>query len=210
MLRTRSCQLYVRLCLLRHFHVIMSPCFDMEMTRRNWCLTLAAAPQVAAALQYAHTMAAAPGAQFQFLDPEAAREIDSVVCQIIPSTDGPGAREAGVIYFIDRALATFASDDREAYRSGMSDLQHKRKELFPGSASFASLDNEQQIALLRIIENSAFFELLRTHTVFGFLGNPSYGGNRGEVGWRQIGFDMRMSYEHPFGFYDAQAPVRSK
>ena len=27
--------------------------------------------------------------------------------QIVPSDDTPGAREAGVIYFIDRALATF-------------------------------------------------------------------------------------------------------
>ncbi|PYT19675.1 MAG: hypothetical protein DMG57_44565 [Acidobacteria bacterium] len=33
--------------------------------------------------------------------------IAAIANQIIPSNDGPGAREAGVIYFIDRALSTF-------------------------------------------------------------------------------------------------------
>ena len=40
-------------------------------------------------------------------------------------------------------------------------------------------------------------------TVLGFLGNPSYGGNRGEMGWKQIGFEHDMAYDPPFGYYDA-------
>ncbi len=129
--------------------------------------------------------------------------IEAIAAQIIPSTGGPGARETGVIYFIDRALATFAADEYEAYRAGMEQLQRKRTELFPGSASIASLTSEQQIALVRTIETSDFFELLRIHTVLGYLGNPSYGGNRGKAGWRQIGFEDRMAWEPPFGYYDA-------
>lgn len=125
------------------------------------------------------------------------------MAQIIPSTDGPGAREAGVIYFIDRALSTFAVDDREAYRTGMAEAQEKRKELFPNSTTIASLTDQQQITLVRNIETTSFFELLRTHTVLGFLGNPSYGGNREQVGWHAIGFEDRMSYQPPFGYYDA-------
>jgi len=41
-------------------------------------------------------------------------------------------------------------------------------------------------------------------TVLGFQGNPSYGGNRGEDGWHQIGFENLMTYQPRFGYYDAQ------
>jgi gluconate 2-dehydrogenase gamma chain len=166
---------------------------------------MAAWPEVLAAQQHAHNAGNTPTTPFETLDADIAAEIDALAAQIIPSTNGPGAREAGVIYFIDRALSTFARDDREAYRAGIAQLQQKRKELFPESAAFASLTGEQQIALIRAVETSAFFELLRTHTVLGFLGDPSYGGNRGKVGWHQIGFDDRMAYEPPFGYYDAEA-----
>lgn len=138
-----------------------------------------------------------------------AAEIDAITARIIPSaaqdSGGPGAREAGVIYFIDRALSTFASDQRDAYRTGVAELQRKRQELFPNSTAIASLTDEQQIALIRSIEDSSFFELLRTHTVLGFLGNPSYGGNRDKTGWHQIGFEDRMAWKPPFGYYDAEA-----
>lgn len=156
------------------------------------CLAVAAWPDV---------LSAAP--RLETLDSGEAAEIEAIAAQIIPSTGGPGAREAGVIYFIDRALSTFAADDREAYRTGMAEIQRRRKELFPGSISITALNNEQQISLIRAIEKSDFFELLRLHTVLGFLASPSYGGNRGKVGWKQIGFEDHMTYQHPFGYYDA-------
>jgi len=141
---------------------------------------------------------------FQTLNPAMVAEIDAITAQILPSTDGPGAREAGVIYFIDRALATFDSDLRDAYRVGMAEIQQKRKAMFPASASIAGLTNERQIGLIHAIESTEFFELLRTHTLYGFLGHPSYGGNRGRAGWELIGFEDRMAFEPPFGYYDAQ------
>ena len=155
-------------------------------------------------------MAAQAGGHFETLDAETAAEVEALTAQIIPSTDGPGAREAGVIYFIDRALATFARDDREAYREGMAQVQAKRSKLFPSSSSIRALSAEQQMALMQAIETSEFFELLRTYTVLGFLGNPSYGGNRDKVGWRQIGFEDRMIWEPPFGYYDAEAAKGAK
>jgi gluconate 2-dehydrogenase gamma chain len=171
---------------------------------------MAAWADVLSAQQHAQTAAVSATPRFETLDPATAAEIEAIANQIIPSTDGPGAREAGVIYFIDRALSTFAADDREAYRTGMALLQQKRLDLFPNSTTIASLNNQQQIALIRSIEASEFFELLRTHTVLGFLGNPSYGGNRGEIGWKQIGFEDRMMYQPPFGYYDAQVNGEKK
>jgi gluconate 2-dehydrogenase gamma chain len=178
----------------------------MQSTRRLWlsqCAGIAALAEVAAAQQHAHeAVQASTTPAFQALDPETAAEIDAITSQIIPSTDGPGAREAGVVFFIDRALATFDADLRDSYRTGMAGVQQKRKELFPGSGSVAGLSSDQQIQLMHSIEGSEFFELLRTHTLYGFLGNPSYGGNRDRVGWNLIGFDNRMAYRPPFGYYD--------
>jgi gluconate 2-dehydrogenase gamma chain len=151
-------------------------------------------------------LSAAP--RFETLDAGEAAEIEAIAAQIIPSTGGPGAREAGVIYFIDRALSTFASDDREAYRAGMGEIHRRRKELFPGSTSIASLSSEKQITLIHAVEKSDFFELIRTHTILGFLASPSYGGNRGEVGWKQMGFEDLMAYQYPFGYYDAEEGAR--
>jgi gluconate 2-dehydrogenase gamma chain len=184
----------------------------MNSTRRQWlstCTALAALPEVLSALQHAHAVKESSTAKFETLDPATAGEIEAIAAQIIPSVDGPGAREAGVIYFIDRALSTFAADDLDTYRTGMLDLQQKRRELFPDSTAIAALTPEQQITLIRAVEASIFFDLLRTHTVLGFLGNPSYGGNRGGVGWQQIGFEGRMSYQPPFGYYDAEEAAKT-
>jgi gluconate 2-dehydrogenase gamma chain len=179
----------------------------MQSTRRLWlsqCVGVAALAEIASAQQHAHeAVESSTPPAFQTLDAVTAAELDAITSQIIPSTDGPGAHEAGIVYFIDRALATFDSDLRESYRAGMASVQQKRKELFPGSASVAALKSEQQIQLIHAIEKTDFFELLRTHTLYGFLGNPSYGGNRDNVGWRLIGFEDRGAFQPPFGYYDA-------
>jgi gluconate 2-dehydrogenase gamma chain len=179
----------------------------MQSTRRLWlsqCVGVAALAEIASAQQHAHEAAqSSTPPPFQTLDAVTAAELDAITSQIIPWTDGPGAHEAGIVYFIDRALATFDSDLRESYRTGMASVQQKRKELFPGSASVAALKSEQQIQLIHAIEKTDFFELLRTHTLYGFLGNPSYGGNRSKVGWKLIGFEDRGAFQPPFGYYDA-------
>jgi gluconate 2-dehydrogenase gamma chain len=178
----------------------------MQSTRRLWlsqCVGIAALADIAAAQQHALAAAQSPTAPpFQTLDPATAAEIDAITAQIIPSTDGPGAHEAGIVYFIDRALSTFDADLREAYRAGMTQVRQKREEIFPGSSSVAALTNDQQIRLIHAIESTDFFELLRTHTLYGLLGNPAYGGNRDRIGWKLIGFEDRMEYQPPFGYYD--------
>jgi len=175
-------------------------------TRRLWlsqCVGIAALADIAAAQQHAHeAVQSANPPPFQTLDPATAAELDAITSQIIPSTDGPGAHEAGVVYFIDRALSTFDANLRDDYHKGLAVVQQKRKEMFPASASIATLASPQQIQLIHAIEHTDFFQLLRTHTMYGFLGNPSYGGNRDRIGWKLIGFEDRMVFQHPFGYYD--------
>jgi gluconate 2-dehydrogenase gamma chain len=186
----------------------------MDLTRRHYLLgsiALASWPDIAAAQQHAHESLASPAApRLESFDPATAADVAAIANQIIPSADGPGAREAGVIYFIDRALSTFDAGKRETYHKGMQEVHELRKKMFPDSTSIAALAPEQQIELIRAIETSEFFELLRTHTVLGFLGSPSYGGNRNQVGWKHIGFDDRMAFEPPFGYYDAEARTSEK
>lgn len=155
------------------------------------------------AQQHAHdVMRSAKPAAFSVLSATEAREIEALASQIIPTDDSPGAREAGVIYFIDRALATFDADKRALYIDGMKHAQAARLELFPNSQSIAALEPARQIRLLQAIEKTAFFDLLRTHTIMGFFGNPSYGGNRDSAGWKLIGFEDQYHFEPPFGYYD--------
>ena len=64
--------------------------------------------EVAQAMERRMPAAQADGdAKLSFLSAAEAADIEAVAAQIIPTDDSPGAREAGVVYFIDRALATF-------------------------------------------------------------------------------------------------------
>ena len=177
----------------------------VPITRRQWLAASPFAAAIVAAQQHAHQAArSAPPPPLGILDPHEAKEIEAIAAQIIPADDTPGAREAGVSYFIDRALATFDQDKRAIYTDGLEDTQAKRVALFPGSKSIAALQPAEQIHLLQAIEKTAFFDLVRTHTVLAFFGDPKYGGNRDQIGWKLIGFENRFQFAPPFGYYDAE------
>jgi gluconate 2-dehydrogenase gamma chain len=180
----------------------------MDLSRRSWIvgsLGSTAFAAIAAAQEHAsRALKATTPVAFEFFDEATAAEISAISEQILPSDDGPGAKEAGVIYFIDRALTTFDSDKKDIYTKGLAVAQDVRRRLFPDSSSIASLSSEQQVRLLHTLDKSDFFEAVRIHTLMGFLGNPSYGGNKAKVGWKHIGFDDKMSFQPPFGFYDAE------
>jgi gluconate 2-dehydrogenase gamma chain len=162
-------------------------------------------PAILAAQNHAREAANSPSVVlFQFFSPQQAVEIEAAAAQIIPTDDTPGAREARVIYFIDRALVTFDRDKQPAYLQGIRELQAKTRELFPQAKSFAGLTSPQQIEILHAIQKTDFFELLRLHTIVGFFARPEYGGNHDQVGWKLIGLEDEMTYEPPFGYYDAE------
>jgi hypothetical protein len=139
-----------------------------------------------------------------------AAEIESVTVQIIPKDETPGAREAHCVYFIDRALSTFARDSQPAYVQGLRDLQAKVGQLYPGSAKFSALTSEQQIKTLTELEKTPFFNLVWTHTVIGFFARPEHGGNYNKIGWKLIGYDDSLNHKPPFGYYDAHPQPHRK
>jgi len=162
-------------------------------------------PEIVAAQEHAHqaTQSAVP-TKFEYLTPEQATEIEAIAAQIIPTDESPGAREARVIYFIDRALTTFDKDKQPVYVKGMKALDAKRKKMFKSSTKFSDLNPEQQIKVLKTFEKNEFFEQVRAHTIMGFLADPSYGGNYNKIGWNHIGFKDDFYYKPPFGYYDRE------
>src|SRR5215470_8917865 len=145
-------------------------------------------PAVLAAAQHAHNSAqSALPPRFEFFTQGLATEVDAVTARIIPSDQTPGAREAGVVYFIDRALITFARSEQKLYTEGMAELQARAHEMFPGLERFSVATAELQDEILRSLDKDSasvgrpfrparsgqsFFETLRQHTIAGVLIDP--------------------------------------
>lgn len=144
----------------------------------------------------------APPQVLQHFSVAQAADIDALSSRIIPTDDSPGAHEAGVVYFVDRTLMTFAKDQVPLFDEGLQSLAKTVKSKHGADATFAKLTAEQQDALIKGIENTGFFGALRFATVCGFLSLPKYGGNKDYVGWAYIGQDNVFENKPPFGWYD--------
>jgi gluconate 2-dehydrogenase gamma chain len=162
-------------------------------------------PAILKAQQHAHEMAASSQpAALQFFSADRAAEVEAIAAQIIPTDETPGAREAHIVYFIDRALTTFDRTHQADYTQGLVGLQARTKAMFPAAGKFSQLSSEQQVQLLNAIQHTEFFEMVRVHTIMGFLSNPEYGGNYNKAGWKLIGFEDNFYYQPPFGYYDSE------
>jgi gluconate 2-dehydrogenase gamma chain len=146
------------------------------------------------------------GESFANLTEDDAATIEAVAEQIIPADDSPGAREAGVIWFIDEFMGGNRAAMRPALEAGARDLDLRA----PGDSRFVDLTFEDQAAILRGIESSSFFSSVRFLTIAGMFAMPSHGGNRDKDGWAVIGFADRYAWKPPFGFYDAAANLSAR
>ena len=142
-------------------------------------------------------------AEFAFFTAEQAIEVEEMAAQIIPTDHTPGAREAHVVRFIDRVLVTFERARQADYTKGLTDLAKQTNRHFPNASRFSELTFDQQIQVLTAIEDTPFFNLVRTHTITGFFASPVHGGNHDKVGWQLLGYDDSLNHEPPFGYYDA-------
>jgi gluconate 2-dehydrogenase gamma chain len=113
--------------------------------------------------------------------------LEAVCARLIPTDEqGPGAREAKAARYIDRALAGFLSSSRPAYAAGLADLDARAAASH--GAPFARLNDANQDEVLKAIETTSFFALVRTHTIQGTFCDPFYGGNADFVGWDLLGY----------------------
>ena len=130
--------------------------------------------------------------------------------RLIPSDQNlPGADEAGAVHFIDRAFGKpFFADVVPVVRAGLADLDARARAL--GERDFASVPPGRQEAIMRQVERTPFFLAARMLVVVGTFADSAYGGNRGEAGWKIVGFEHEPTYAAPFGWYDAHEEASAK
>jgi gluconate 2-dehydrogenase gamma chain len=137
------------------------------------------------------------------LSPGDAATISAVCERLIPSdATGPGAKEANVVRYIDRALAGDLSAFRPAYTAAVISIDSYSQSKY--GAAFAALPADKQDAVLTDMDLNrttaqvpsvaflpnakAVFEMIRTHAVQGMFGDPEHGGNAGFAGWKLVRF----------------------
>jgi hypothetical protein len=162
-------------------------------------------PAIAAAHAEATGAAAGGAAPLAFLSAAEARDVEAIAAQIVPTDHEPGAREAGAVYFIDRSLTTWFAGQAAGFRDGLHSFQVKFAATHP-AGQFADAGDATQQAFLSHIEKSDFFGSVRALTLVGLFAAQKYGGNRGGVGWRFIGFEDKHVFTPPFGYYDRDYP----
>lgn len=177
-----------------------------------------------------------------------ATTVEALTARIMPGTaDDPGAREAGVVFYIDRQLAganlgyslktytsgpfasaeatggsvtatsqnnlfdyVFVQDEKvprygyqsvitpqDLYRRACLAVNAYANEAFGGNVGDLTEDQQDQL-VASLADDSAtgfevptpaeFFTQLRNDTIEGMFSDPLYGGNRGLVGWKLIGY----------------------
>ena len=127
------------------------------------------------------------------------RAVEAITARIVPTDGDPGAIEANCVNFIDKALANEDADLLPTYREGLPSVDTVAVERF--GARFAKIEPDEQDEVLIALESGdvsgwiaasatseEFFEIVRSHTLIGFLADPKYGGNRDYVGWKLAGY----------------------
>jgi gluconate 2-dehydrogenase gamma chain len=140
--------------------------------------------------------------QFDVFTAEQAEDLDALAEQILPADDLPGAHDARVVVYIDRALGSFQSQMKDPIIDGVADLNRR------GGARYSTLSDARQKELVTEIEETPFFSQIRIAVLVGMVANPAWGGNYDEAGWRMLGFVPRFRWRPPFGDYDAEVMER--
>jgi glucoside 3-dehydrogenase (cytochrome c) hitch-hiker subunit len=96
----------------------------------------------------------ASGYALRTLDAHQNATVIAMIDQIIPATETPGAKGTLVNEFIDVILTEWANDEeRRNFLSGLSGVDKQSNTLF--GKNFADASSEQQIVLLRSLDESA-------------------------------------------------------
>ena len=140
----------------------------------------------------------AHGGHGAFFNDDDAVTVEAFAERLMPGAPGkPGARDAGVLNYIDLALAGAYADLQDFYRRGLAQLDAYCHKAY--GQPFVRLASAQQDEVIGALEAGkvaefdwptaqAFFNTVRTHTMEGMFADPIHGGNKDFAGWRLIGF----------------------
>jgi hypothetical protein len=119
-----------------------------------------------------------------FFQPPEFQAIEDLSERIIPRSDTPGAKDAGVVRLIDKAIVADPTL-MQPYRAGIADLNALAIASY--GAEFAALNEKQQIALLTPLSLETdsslgkFFAMVKDMTVDAYYKTEA--GLKTELGW---------------------------
>ena len=122
--------------------------------------------------------------------------LSAAVDRMIPRDFDPGALDAHVPEYIDRMLQSEAMVQmKQNFVPGLGALERRAQRMF--QKAYAQVTPVQQDELLTLFKDAPeksgearWYEMFVVLVLEGFLGDPSYGGNQGEVGWKLVGFEL--------------------
>lgn len=173
--------------------------------------------EVAQAPAATHAHANGPG-HGTFFNDDDALTVAAFAERIMPGGPGkPGATDAGVLHYIDLALAGAYSDLQDFYRRGLAALDEHSAKIH--KAPFRRLTSAQQDAVIGELEQNkapaftypsapAFFNTVRGHVMEGMFADPVYGGNKDFAGWRLVDFPGAQPLFTPEDMKSARAFTR--
>ena len=169
---------------------------DNIMDRRRLLKSIAVSGALVKWPALAAVSSAAEGTSTSYavFTPAQAALMGALVDQLIPADDFPGARDAGVVHFIDRKLTgPYGGFFVGHYETGLKQMDEVSRRHF--QRDFVSLDPVRQSTLLHAIADKTygaeihdFFERVLYDTFDGYYGSPEDGGNRNGASWKMIGF----------------------
>jgi glucoside 3-dehydrogenase (cytochrome c) hitch-hiker subunit len=124
------------------------------------------------------------------------RVLAEAVDTILPETDTPGARAAGVHVFVDLLVARCrTAEERRAFLAGLDALERSCREAH--GTGFAEAGRAQREALLTALEaaKDPFFAALKEATVLGYCSS-------------EPGATRALAYAHVPGDYSGCVPLR--
>jgi len=124
-----------------------------------------------------------------------AATLEAICERLIPSDkNGPGAKEARAVHYIDHSLASHNQSHRQDYLIGLSALNDYARQTRGNAFYDVSIDVQNSI-LSALQDNklegfspsaAGFFNIVRGHTIEGTFCDPYYGGNQQFVGWDML------------------------
>ncbi|MGA8612523.1 MAG: gluconate 2-dehydrogenase subunit 3 family protein, partial [Xanthobacteraceae bacterium] len=137
------------------------------------------------------------GGHGAFFNDDDARTIAAFTERLMPGAPGkPGATDAGVLNYIDLALAGAYADQQDFYRRGIIQLDAHCVAAY--GKPFRHVNTAQQDEAIAALEHGkttaftwptaqAFFNTVHKHTMEGMFADPIYAGNKAFAGWILVG-----------------------
>jgi gluconate 2-dehydrogenase gamma chain len=125
------------------------------------------------------------------------RILEALSETILPaSEDGPGAAEAKVAGYLERALARRSARDRARIENGLELVDSMARQCH--GKPFGDCDGEERSDVLKQLGRvphrivRGFFSTLVGLVIEGFLCDPAHGGNHAGAGWLAVGYSPEL------------------